>query len=174
MMQDRAVVRRARSGGCDVSGERVLRAAQRGGSFLVIGGIAFLIDAAVFNLLAFGFTGHGLLFTAPLIAKAIAIAVATVFTYVGNRFWTYRARPLERRFSRYAVFVAVNLIAIGLQLGCLAFSRYVLGLHGVVPDNVSGTIIGQAVATIFRFVAYDRWVFTGDRQATADRADLTP
>ena len=53
----------------------------------------------------------------------------------------------------------MNAAAIGIQLGCLAFSRYVLGLEGVVPDNIAGTFMGQALATSFRFFAYDRWIF---------------
>jgi len=137
---------------------------RRGAAFLVIGALAFVLDAAVFNLLTFGVTGTGPMYSAPVLSKSIAIAVATVFTYVGNRYWTYRSRRIERRFSRYVLFVAVNAAAIGLQLGCLAFSRYVLGLEGIVPDNIAGTFIGQALATGFRFFAYDRWVF---RERTA-------
>jgi putative flippase GtrA len=138
---------------------------RRGGAFLVVGALAFVIDAVVFNVLAFGVTGEGMMFDQPVLAKSIAIAVATVFTYLGNRFWTYRARRIERRFSRYVLFVAVNAVAIGIQLGCLAFSRYVLGFEGVVPDNVAGTLVGQALATGFRFFAYDRWVFGVPRTA---------
>jgi len=133
--------------------------ARRGGAFLIVGGVAFLIDAGVFNLLAFGVSGRGPLYEAPLVAKSIAILIATVFTYVGNRYWTYGSRHIQRRFSRYVVFALINVGAIGIQLGCLAFSRYVLGLEGIIADNISGTLIGQALATIFRFVTYDRWVF---------------
>lgn len=132
---------------------------RRGGAFLVVGGVAFVVDAATFNLLAFGFTGRGLLYDNPLLAKIIAIVVATVVTYIGNRYWTFSARHIERKFSRYVIFILINLIAIGIQLGCLAFSRYVLGLEGIVPDNISGTLIGQALATVFRFVTYDKLVF---------------
>ncbi len=143
---------------------------RRSGAFLVVGGIAFLVDAATFNLLAFGLTGDGPLYDLPLVAKSIAIIVATVVTYVGNRYWTFGTRTLQRRFSRYAVFVGLNVVAVLLQLACLAFSRYVLGLEGPVADNVSGTLVGQALATVFRFVTYDRWVFPDDRKAAADAA----
>ena len=134
---------------------------RRGGAFLVVGGVAFLVDALTFNLLTFGFTftGRGPLYDLPIVSKSIAILVATVVTYVGNRYWTFGSRHIERRFSRYVVFVLLNVAAIGIQLGCLAFSRYVLGLEGVVADNISGTLIGQALATLFRFFTYDRWVF---------------
>lgn len=133
--------------------------ARRSGAFLVVGGVAFLVDAGVFNLLTFGVSGRGPLYDVPLIAKSVAILLATIVTYVGNRYWTFGSRHIERRLSRYMIFALLNVAAIGIQLGCLAFSRYVLGLDGIVPDNISGTLIGQALATIFRFVTYDRWVF---------------
>ncbi len=142
---------------------------RRGGAFLVVGGVAFVVDAVVFNLLVFWVSGRGILFEAPLAAKIVAISVATVVTYVGNRYWTFGARRIQQRWTRYVVFVVLNLVAMGLQLGCLAFSRYVLGLEGVVADNVSGTLVGQIVATLFRFFTYDRWVFPDDRRS-ADAA----
>ena len=149
----------------------VAQRVRQGGAFLVVGGVAFLVDAVVFNLLAFGFTGSGLLYDYPLVAKIIAIVIASVVTYVGNRFWTFRTRTLPHRVSRYALFLLFNLVAILLQLACLGFSRYVLHLEGPVPDNIFGTFVGQAVATIFRFVTYDRFVFRSEqddqRHATA-------
>lgn len=128
----------------------------------MVGGAAFVVDALVFNLLAFGVSGRGPLYTAPVVAKIIAIAIATVVTYVGNRYWTFGTRTIGRKPSRYVVFIILNVIAMGIQVGCLAFSRHVLGLEGIVADNISGTLIGQALATIFRFFTYDRWVFPDD------------
>ena len=142
-----------------MSGESLMKRAKQGAAFLVVGGVAFLVDATVFNLLAFWVTGVGPLYDQPLVAKIIAIVVATIVTYVGNRYWTFNDRHLPHRWSRYVLFVLFNLVAIGLQLGCLAFSRYVLGLEGPVPDNISGTIIGQILATVFRYVTYERIVF---------------
>lgn len=143
-------------------GSALQRLAKRAGAFLAIGGVAFLVDAAVFNLLAFWVTGRGPLYDLPILAKIISIVVASVVTYVGNRYWTFSDRHIERKWSRFVVFAALNLIAMGLQLGCLAFSRYVLHLEGPVADNISGTLIGQALATAFRYVTYDRWVFPAE------------
>lgn len=135
------------------------RHARRAGAFLVIGGAAFLVDALTYNALVFWVTGRGAMFDEPIWAKIIAIVVASVVTYIGNRYWTFSDRHLPHKWSRYVAFVVCNLIAIGLQLGCLAFSRYVLGLDSVLADNVSGTFIGQALATVFRYLTYDRFVF---------------
>ena len=71
-----------------------------------------------------------------------------------------------REYLLYAVF---NVVAIALQLGCLGFSRYVLDLSSPLSDNISGTLIGQIVAVVFRYWAYDKFVFrVGQAAATED------
>ncbi|MCU1638869.1 MAG: GtrA family protein [Microbacteriaceae bacterium] len=117
-----------------------------------------MIDATVFNVLVY-WGGRGPLFELPLVAKMLAIAIATVGTFIGNHFLTYRDRRSGTSLRRFAIFALLNAIAILLQLGCLGFSRYVLGLADPVADNISGTIIGQGLATVFRYVTYSRWAF---------------
>jgi putative flippase GtrA len=141
---------------------------RRGGSFLVVGGVGFLIDAAIYNALVF-WGGHGPMFALPLVAKIIAIAGASIATYFGSRLWTYRDRATRQTWQKFAVFALLNVIAILLQLGCLGFSRYVLGLHSALSDNLFGTLIGQGIATVFRYFAYGRWVFPHE-DATEDLA----
>jgi putative flippase GtrA len=136
---------------------------RRGGSFLVVGGVGFVVDALVYNALVF-WGGHGPLFAMPLVGKVIAIALASVVTYFGSRLWTYRDRAGRQTLRSFAVFALLNVVAILLQLGCLGFSRYVLHLDSPLADNVSGTLVGQAVATVFRYSAYGRFVFTDDRE----------
>jgi putative flippase GtrA len=131
--------------------------------FLVVGGLVFLLDAAMYNLLVFWHPtegwGHGLLHGTPLTAKVLTIAAASCLTYLGNRLWTFADRPRPETTRSIMLFILVNLIATGLQLACLAFSRYVLGLDSPLADNISGTFIGQVVSTSFRYVTYGRLVF---------------
>ncbi|MBJ8346205.1 GtrA family protein [Antrihabitans sp. YC2-6] len=135
-------------------------ALRRGSAFLVVGGIGFLVDAGLYNILVF-WGGEGPLFHAPLPAKIIAIVGATAVTYFGNKWWTFGHKPRGNAMREFAVYVVVNVIAIGLQLSCLAFSRYVLDLSTPMSDNISGTLVGQIVAIGFRYWAYDKFVFTG-------------
>ncbi|PMC76116.1 GtrA family protein [Brachybacterium sp. UMB0905] len=152
--------------------------------FLIVGGTVFLLDAALYNLLVFwnpatGW-GQGLLHGHPLTAKVLTIALASCLTYLGNRLWTFGDRPRPDTRRSVVLFVLVNIIAAGLQLACLGFSRYVLGLDSPLADNISGTLIGQIVSTSFRYVTYGRWVFPR-AQAPASacgqsspRADVSP
>lgn len=139
--------------------QRVMVQVRQGSAFLIVGGAAFLVDALTYNLLVFGIGSGGPLRWHPLPAKIIAIAVASAVTYFGNRYFTFRHRNTPTSALRLVIFVLLNGFAALLQLGCLGISRYVLGFTSQLADNVSGTLIGQAVATVFRYVTYDRWVF---------------
>ncbi|MEU7139376.1 GtrA family protein [Nocardia sp. NPDC046473] len=139
---------------------KVLTALRQGSAFLVVGAIGFLVDAGTYNLLVF-WGGEGVLYHYPLPAKIIAIAVATVVTYFGNKWWTFAHKKTDNPGREYLLYAVFNVVAIGLQLGCLGFSRYVLDLSSPLSDNISGTLIGQIVAVIFRYWAYDKFVFTG-------------
>jgi putative flippase GtrA len=138
--------------------------------FLTVGGLVFLFDAVLYNLLVFWSPasgwGHGLLHGHPITAKVIAITAASCLTYLGNRLWTFGDRPPPRTGRSILMFIGINVLASALQLACLGFSRYVLGLDSVLADNISGTFIGQIVSTTFRYLTYGRLVFprgeTGD------------
>lgn len=131
--------------------------------FLTVGGVVFGLDALMYNLLVFWHPsegwGQGLMHANPLTAKLLTIAAASCLTYLGNRLWTFGDRPRPDTTRSVMLFALVNVLAAGLQLACLGFSRYVLGLDSVLADNISGTIIGQFVSTSFRYLTYGRFVF---------------
>ncbi|MCG7310065.1 GtrA family protein [Brachybacterium sp. ACRRE] len=144
--------------------------------FLTVGGLVFLFDAVLYNLLVFWSPasgwGHGLLHAHPISAKVLTIVAASSLTYLGNRLWTYRDRPSPRTARSILVFVGLNVLASALQLACLGFSRYVLGLDSALADNVSGTLVGQVVSTTFRYLTYGRFVFPHDQETAPDDADI--
>jgi putative flippase GtrA len=126
--------------------------------FGTVGAIAYVVDVGVFNVLVH-WGGEGPLAHKPLTAKAIAMVVATLVAYAGNRQWTWRNRG-RRGFAReYALFFVLNGVALVITLLPLAFSRYVLGLTSALADNIAANIIGVALGTLFRFWSYRRWVF---------------
>ncbi|MEU1524895.1 GtrA family protein [Nocardia rhamnosiphila] len=151
--------------------ERLRTGLRQSAAFLVVGVVGFLVDAGTYNLLVFNlgaWGGEGLMHDIPLPAKIIAIAVATVVTYFGNKWWTFSHKQSGSPAREYLSYAVINVIAIGLQLGCLGFSRYILDLATPLADNISGTLVGQIVAVVFRYWAYDKFVFTGepDRETT--------
>ena len=130
--------------------------------FGVVGLTGVAVQFVAFNLLRYaGRGGAGVLLDKPITAQVIAIGLATVVTYLGNRHWTYRHRERGHPARELPIFVLLNAIAIAIGALCLAFSHYVLGLTSPLADNLSGNVIGLGLGTLFRFWSYRRFVFTG-------------
>lgn len=127
--------------------------------FGVVGSIAFVVDATTFNLLLHYGGTNALLYDKVTIAKTVSLVLATIVSYLGNRFWTYRHRERTGYRREYLLFFALNGVGLLITLACLDFSHYVLGFKTGIADNISGVLIGTALATLFRFWAYRRWVF---------------
>lgn len=134
--------------------------------FVVVGGFCFVLDLGLFNLLHFGL-GLG-----PLTSKAMSTVVATAVSYVGNRLWSFANRVSAAGAQRrdLTVYAAINVVGLVITLVPVGVTHYLLGLTGQVALNVAA-IIGTAFATVFRFLAYRRWVFVGNPDA-AERAAL--
>lgn len=135
--------------------------AQEVAKFGAVGALAFVLDTLIYNVLVFGFPGlvEGSLPGHPLVAKVIATSIATVFSWLGNRLWTFRHRISRTLGHEFVLFVFFNAVGLAIALACLGLSRYVLGLESQLADNVSGNGIGLVLGTLFRFWAYRTFVF---------------
>ncbi|PPK97713.1 putative flippase GtrA [Kineococcus xinjiangensis] len=128
--------------------------------FGVVGAVAFVVDIGVYNLLCFaGPDGQGLLWHKPLTAKVISVAVATLCSWLGNRYWTFRHRNQPGKLRELVLFGVMNACGLLIALACLGFTVYVLGLRSPLAQNVSGNGVGLVLGTAFRFYAYRTFVF---------------
>lgn len=126
--------------------------------FGTVGGVAFVVDTGLFNLLRFG--PGGLLDDKPLTAKVVSVAVATMVAWLGNRYWTFAERRTETHLRELFGFVVVNIGGMAIALGCLWFSHYVLDLRSPLADNISANGVGLVLGMVFRYLAYRTFVFT--------------
>lgn len=129
--------------------------------FGAVGGLGFLIDVGVFNLLSLTVFAH--VSGGPLYAKAISTFVAIVANWVGNRWITFRQHRRADVLREAIEFGVVSVVGSLISLLCLAVSHYVLHLTSGLADNVSANIIGLALGSAFRFVAYRYWVYGASR-----------
>lgn len=133
--------------------------------FAIVGGTTFVVDNGIWYILKLS-----VLEDKPTTAKAIAIIVATIVSYVLNREWSFRTRGGRERHHEAALFFVISGLAVVANLIPLWLSRY--ALHLEVPnttrfvqetaDFVSGSIIGMLLAMVFRFWAFKKWVFPAD------------
>ena len=133
--------------------------------FGVVGGLAFVIDIGLFNLLQHGPTG--ILAGHPNTAQALAAITATFFSWVANRMWTYRGRTQENTAREAFLFAFANLGGIFISQFCLLFTHHILGLSSPLADNIAAYVFGFGLGTAFRFLFYHYIVFTGRREAPA-------
>ncbi|MFD8223285.1 GtrA family protein [Streptomyces massasporeus] len=129
--------------------------------FGVVGALAFVVDNGGYNLLVFGLPGGaegGVMRTAPVQASVIATTAAALFSWVGNRYWTYRGRHREKVTRELLLFLVANGVGLAITAGTVYASRHLLGLDSPLSDNTA-RILGWVLATLFRFYAYRRYVF---------------
>jgi putative flippase GtrA len=127
------------------------------GKFGVVGGLAFMLDAAInWTLLSNDVNENK--------AKIIAAIVSASAAFIGNRFWTWRHRERSGLAREYLLYFFFNAAGLGITLIVLNFSHTVLGSIWPIfttdlADFLAGQFVGTAFATVFRFWAYRRFVF---------------
>ncbi|WP_265447762.1 GtrA family protein [Flexivirga meconopsidis] len=126
--------------------------------FGVIGVLNTFVDIGLFNYLA---GDGGPLDNKITTAKFISGGVATVFAWIGNRYWTFRHRRNRPVHHEVLLFFIVNGIALGLSTAWVAFAHYTLGLQGTLWLNINA-FIGIGIGTVFRFWAYKKYVFANE------------
>ena len=131
--------------------------------FGVVGALAFVIDLGLANLL-----WHTVLEDRVTTAKIISGLVATLFSWVGNRQWTFRHRRNRRAHHEFSLFAITNGVALAIGAGAIAFSHYALGLTSLLADNVAN-IVGIGLGTLFRFWAYRTLVFARELSPDSDK-----
>jgi putative flippase GtrA len=115
--------------------------------FGIVGGSGYLINLAVFALLAGNFGAHHSL------AALGAFAVAVTNNFLWNRYWTFGPGDGSAGFQA-ARFFAVSIGALGLNLAVLEL----LVAGGSVGD-LTAQAIAVAVAMPFNFLGNKLWTF---------------
>jgi putative flippase GtrA len=124
--------------------------------FAVIGGLGYFVDAGV---LAFGTGVLKLEFEA---GRAFSIFVAMAFTWLGNRYFTFRtrrARGFSPAMREWLKFIGANSVGAVVNYGIS-----VLAVH-YGPPPLDNKFIAQACGVlaglIFNFTLSSKMVFKG-------------
>ncbi|HTR96163.1 MAG TPA: GtrA family protein [Trebonia sp.] len=120
--------------------------------FGIVGGIGSVVDLGGTAVL------HSEYHVGPLVSKAVAVTLATVVTYLGSRFWTFKERENQSARREAVLFIVLNVVGLLIAEAVIGFVTYVLGLHGKIEFNAA-SVLGTGLGTIFRFYAYRKWVF---------------
>ncbi|TXN31985.1 GtrA family protein [Lacisediminihabitans profunda] len=133
-------------------------------SFILVGGVGLVVDIAVFNALRTTVLEPSLVHGGPVIAKAISTSLAILVNWTGNRLWTFRSQRRTDVLREGIEFAVVSAAGMVIALGCLWVSHYLLGYTSIIADNIATNVVGLALGTAFRFVAYRWWVYSARRR----------
>jgi putative flippase GtrA len=120
--------------------------------FGIVGGLAFVLTLLLVNAFKYG-AGLGW-----ITSTTLANLLATVFAFVGNKYWAFRHRKGNHLRRETILFFFFNGIGILITDGVVWAVQYGLGLRDGFSYNVAN-IIGIGLATLFRLYCYRRWVF---------------
>jgi putative flippase GtrA len=102
---------------------------------------------------------HSKFGTGPVTATTIATVIATAVTYIGNRYWSFRHRERTNVPREGLIFLVLNGIGLLIQDGAVAFNSYVLHLEHHKVAEFLALNVGIAIATLFRFWSYRKFVW---------------
>lgn len=126
--------------------------------FGVIGTIGIFVDNGAFVLLTHGFGAAGPLAGHEKFASLVATAIASVFSWVCNRYWTFRDKRPDDLRREIVLFTVFNAIGALITMGCVALAIDVLHAAGPVAQTAA-RLVGIVLGTVFRFWTYRQFVF---------------
>ena len=138
------------------------------GAFGVVGGISFLLDVGLFQLL---YANVGL---EAALAKLLATAVAMSAAFAGHRYWSFSHRARTGLRREYVRFTVINVATLLLGVLTIVVVRHPLHQDSALVLQIAN-IGAIAVGTMLRFVCYRAWVFPARTDATqVARAAVDP
>ena len=132
-----------------------------------------MVDLGVFNALRLGALGQNHSVHGPVGATIISVGIATLVTWFGNRYWTFRARRRSNIALELFEFVVVSVLGLLVSLACLWVSHYALGFESLLADNIAKNVVGLGLSTGVRFLLYHYWVYGNQRTDQVDKVRAT-
>ena len=133
-------------------------------SFGVIGGIGFAVDAGILQtLFVFGIK--------PLLARCVSFPVAVTTTWLLNNYYTFGDRPQTAAKSRYALYVAGQVMGALINVG--VFMLTIRNWPMLSDKPVIPLIVGSALALVFNYTWANVLVFRLSQAADARSGSST-
>jgi putative flippase GtrA len=127
--------------------------------FGVVGLVGFIVSLGGADVLRYGL-GVG-----KYKAIVAATILATVVTFLGNRYWAFRHRERTGMGRETVLFFVFNAIGLLIQLACVAIVQDGANLNGKVWYNAAN-LAGIGLGTLFRFWSYRKWVWRTQEPAS--------
>jgi putative flippase GtrA len=124
---------------------------------LIHEGFKFLVIGAIGTIVTFG-VANALQPIGRYKAVTIATVLATVVTYLGNRYWTFRNRQGQGTTRESIIFFVLNGVGLLIFYGCIGLTDLAGVGHSKLWYNIA-LVVGTGLGTLFRFWSYRKWVW---------------
>jgi putative flippase GtrA len=101
---------------------------------------------------------------------AIATLAAVAISFVASRYWTFRHRERTGFGRETVLFFAANGVGVAISEGCVWLAS-AAGGQGKLSYNVA-LAGGIALATLFRYWSYKKWVWPRRAQGAMGENEL--
>jgi putative flippase GtrA len=132
---------------------RFQRLIHEAAKFGVVGVVGVFITNGGYALL------HNTVGLGPVTSTTIATIVATAISYVANRYWSFRHRERTTVAREGVIFFILNGVGLLIQDAVVAFNYYILSNGNNKAAEFIALNAGIALATLFRFWSYRKWVW---------------
>lgn len=162
--------------------------AKRFFKFLVVGGIGFVVDFGIFNLLitpltvllnegtavhnlltSFGLSAEQVVTVVPTLASTISFIAAIVSNFIWNRYWTYpdsRSKSFRRQFAQFAL-VSFTGILIRVPIVAFTYRPFTSLVENIAPSLSEYAVrLGKNMALALSVLVVMFWNFFVNRYWT--------
>jgi putative flippase GtrA len=117
--------------------------------YLVVGGLAFVVDFGSLYLLT-EFAGLHY-----LISAAIAFLFGLLTNYCLSRLWVFDRRTIENVAMEFVIFTVIGIVGLGLNEAIIWFVREKIHFHYMIAKAISSAIVliwnfGARKSVLFR------------------------
>jgi len=128
--------------------------------FVVVGGVNTGIDFLVLNVeMALTHITSG---PAMFVLNSVSFSVATVNSYLMNKYWTFEDKEKQKEGAKFSQFLAVSIVGISLNgLVVYLITTFIPPVGGFSPQlwaNVA-KLAATGISLVWNFIGYKFWVF---------------
>lgn len=130
------------------------------GKFAAIGFTNAAVDFGILNLLLWS-TGISAGFWYAVF-KALSFTVASIHSYVWNKYWVFEAEGSRNVGQEFAKFFSVAVAATAVNVAAASVIVNLIPAPAAIPANIwanLGAVIGSATALVVSFVGFRVAVF---------------
>jgi len=115
--------------------------------FGIVGGIATVIDFAVFFIL------HEVLGINTIISNICSFTVSVIYNYIASIKWVFDVDESKNKKTQFILFIVFSLIGMGINTAIVYICTDVMKLYSMI-----GKVVATGVVMVFNFITRKKFL----------------